>query len=562
MKMRIWTTFHLILGVLIEIQVQCFQEGICRQKAPPRGVQVLAPGTEVTLHCSGRISVNGVDIAQTGGASTGRTEGDVREGPGKEGVHARPDGGVETIRANRSELMEEPDLAGGAGDTVNLTMEERGGVGTGLNGSEVGGAVQNANASGSDGAYAGAPGTEGREARVQWRVNGRLGTRGEEEGGTLRLAPLRLSHKGNYSCHRGGRKVFSVEIVVAAPLEQPTLSCYRRTPTSKIRCDWTANQSVTPTPQCSLIMKMGLYGELTEEQCSFSPSRARCWCVLERRDVEKSAFQATLCLTSVTGNVTSPTIQVHPKNIIKPDPPANVTVHAQDGMEHRLKVTWKYPRTWSSAFYRLKFHLQYFPIQNGEANEMQDVHTKRGHHTINDVLSRTAYLLRVRAKEEFDLGQWSDWSPPVYARSWTAPEPSASSEVHVGSETNPLDPFMTGSGDWSENELPPGELVSPSILRPTLTFHLSWVLAACVLVTFIGLAVYILRHRKQLISKLHKLVRSSASHTPAPAPSQLPKEEGSPLVSPGPSAPPLQHKEDRGEGIHLNNMGYFLVQTN
>lgn len=28
------------------------------------------------------------------------------------------------------------------------------------------------------------------------------------------------------------------------------------------------------------------------------------------------------------------------------------------------------------------------------------------------------YLIQVRAKEEFD-GQWSEWSPATYAKSWT-----------------------------------------------------------------------------------------------------------------------------------------------
>lgn len=28
------------------------------------------------------------------------------------------------------------------------------------------------------------------------------------------------------------------------------------------------------------------------------------------------------------------------------------------------------------------------------------------------------YLIQVRAKEEFD-GQWSEWSPSTYAKSWT-----------------------------------------------------------------------------------------------------------------------------------------------
>ncbi|KAJ8354716.1 hypothetical protein SKAU_G00222830 [Synaphobranchus kaupii] len=566
--MRIWTTFFLLLGVWIDIQVQCFQEGMCPQKDPPRGVQVLAPGTEVTLHCSGRISVNGADIARTGTVSTGKAKRDVRGGTDGGGVRAGPAeeyGGVETVAANQSGLVEELDLASRAGERINLTREDRGSMNTGPNGSEAGGggfvegAVENANASDLGVAYHGALEEQGRAVRglrdrVQWRVNGRLRERGGKDGDTLQLGPLRLGDKGNYSCHRGGRKVFSVEIIVAAPLEQPTLSCYRKMPTSKIRCDWTANQTVIPTPQCYLILEKGLYSQLSKVSCSFSASRARCWCVMEPKEGEDDAFDATLCLTSITGNVTSPTIQIHPQNIIKPDPPTNVTVRAEEGMEHRLKVTWKYPLTWRQSYYYLDFQLQYFPILNGEAMEVQNVSTKKGHHVINDIVPRTTYLLRVRAREEFGLGQWSDWSRHVYGRSWAAPEPSATIEVLSSSEIDPFYPFITGSGEGSGNEFPP---VSSSLLPPKLTFHLSWVLAACVLVTIIVLAVFILRHREQFMSKLLMVIQSSTSRTPAPPPSQLPRE-GNPLVSPEPSTPPSLQEEERGEGIHLNNMGYFL----
>lgn len=207
-------------------------------------MQVLAPGSEVTLHCSGRISVNGVDIAHTGGVSTGRAEREVGEGAGGEGVPAELGAGLETVSLNRSGLMEELDLAGGAGETLNLTGEDSGSV----NGSEAGrgrgfgrGAAEHGNASAVDGAYAGALGTEGRAARgladgAQWRLNGRVRASGGVAGDALLLAPLRLCDGGNYSCHQGGKKVFAVEIIVAGECTHAT-----PTPTSIIRLQYALN---------------------------------------------------------------------------------------------------------------------------------------------------------------------------------------------------------------------------------------------------------------------------------------------------------------------------------
>lgn len=37
---------------------------------------------------------------------------------------------------------------------------------------------------------------------------------------------------------------------------------------------------------------------------------------------------------------------------------------------------------------------------------------------ISDALPRTQYELQIRAKDEYD-GQWSDWTSPVHAHTWT-----------------------------------------------------------------------------------------------------------------------------------------------
>ena len=39
-------------------------------------------------------------------------------------------------------------------------------------------------------------------------------------------------------------------------------------------------------------------------------------------------------------------------------------------------------------------------------------------YTITDALPGTEYLIQLRTKEEYD-GHWSEWTQPVYVRSWT-----------------------------------------------------------------------------------------------------------------------------------------------
>ncbi|KAI1885950.1 hypothetical protein AGOR_G00209030 [Albula goreensis] len=576
--MRIWTTLKLLLSVLIVIQVQCFQDGLCPQKETPHGAQVLRPGSALTLHCNGWITVDGVDITHNSWVLNGREEGagegvsDKLRRTSRAGDHDKSSvqhRGEQLGDTSQPRLRQELDHTGHVGEAVSPTGEDRRVNGSQLDKarSDVMGDEEKANASSSSKALGAAGRVErGLRDRTQWKVNGHPRTTGGggDRGDVLHLAALRLSDSGVYSCQQAGREVFSIKIIVAAPPEQPTLSCIRKTPTSKIRCDWTASQHVTPTPQCYLILKTGLHSQVSRVNCSFSPSRARCWCVMEHPEGDKDIYLATLCVTSIAGNATSPTTEIHPVNIIKPDPPRNVTVHKEEGKEHRLKVTWNYPVTWRPDFYLLEFQLQYYPILNGESMQVQSIDTKRLSYTISDILPRTTYQLRIRAREEFHMGQWSDWSSSVKARSWTDLQSSVSSSAHSTSYNHTVFPFDTGEGSGSGSE--PTNL-SPATRPPTPMLHLSWVFGVCALMTLTVLAIYILRHREQFITKLLKLGRSSTSRTPAPSSCQKPREEGNPLVSPEPSAPPLSkeppypQEEDRAEGIHLHNMGYFLVQA-
>ncbi|KAL0985264.1 hypothetical protein UPYG_G00154730 [Umbra pygmaea] len=153
----------------------------------------------------------------------------------------------------------------------------------------------------------------GLRGRFQWRLNGRLLRGGQDGGGvlvrsgaTLTLTSMVLSDSGNYSCHRGGQRHFSLRVSVADPPEKPMLSCYKRSPSSKIRCDWTASKPVTPVPQCSLLLSKRLE-PFSRVNCSYSVRLLRCWCVLDHKVEEwRESHQAYLCVTNTAGNTTSP----------------------------------------------------------------------------------------------------------------------------------------------------------------------------------------------------------------------------------------------------------------
>ncbi|XP_055760785.1 uncharacterized protein LOC129838093 isoform X1 [Salvelinus fontinalis] len=412
----------------------------------------------------------------------------------------------------------------------------------------------------------------GLRGRSQWRLNGRpliggvvvLGRR----GATLTLPSLEVGDSGNYSCHRGGKLVSSLRVSVAVPPERPKLSCYKRSPSSKIRCDWTASQPVTPVPQCYLLLRKGLSGSFSRVNCSYSALLSRCWCAIGHQEKEsREPHLAYLCVTNTAGNTTSPLLDFTPLDIIKPDPPSSVVVRGVEGQEKRLRVSWAVPHSWKERdrYHELLYELRYHTMPHG--TQIKGTTTAR-FYTIADALSGVQYLIQLRAKEEFD-GHWSEWSTAVFANTWTAPVPTAFSD---------LSPVMQDYTDYTDSGSGMTEETSVSESRGDVEVwpHVLWVVASCVLLSITLLSAYLYRHRERFMSKLWRLSPVSSSPAcPSPPVTAVPSQEGHALVNfdhpvygePVPQEEERkeeeeeEEEEEKGEVIRFNNTSYFLVQS-
>uniref|UniRef100_A0A8C9U298 Interleukin 6 receptor n=1 Tax=Scleropages formosus TaxID=113540 RepID=A0A8C9U298_SCLFO len=382
-------------------------------REPGPNVKVLAPGSKVTLSCSGRVTVDGAEVALTAHGQAESDEGEHRGArnsvwsTSKEGYGVSSTVAVKT-REGTSMATVTDDLNHSTHHLMSVkptaNMEDHT-----LSSEE--GAETTANTSSVNQKIAETLGTARRMVRglkqaVQWRRNGRPLRSNEHRRDLLELGPLNLSNSGNYSCYKEERLSFSIKIVVWGE-DKPSLSCYRKSPTSKIRCDWTASKPVVPVPQCHLILRKGVLGQYMKSPCMYSEFKDRCWCVLDP-DERMTSYLAFLCVSNIVGNVTSPGFDLNP---LKPDPPYNVTVREDKARENRLIVSWRKPITWKADYYQLVYQLRYSVLMNGE---IKGAVSRRCIHTIMDALSHTPYVLQVRAKEEFDIGQWSEWSTHLY----------------------------------------------------------------------------------------------------------------------------------------------------
>lgn len=453
-KEALWVKMGIFLLLLFFAPVSGVFEGTCPRKDPPPGVLVLSPGSKLFLTCGGHVRVDGVKISLKGsslninkrdGSSNGTPAApndiqnsavsvksddsslkNVSEGYSPHFTEAGgnrsliySDAGyttsphiIQPTRATRS-LKDESHWTTGETDVEDdYEEDEEDEVGEGVN--RV---------------------TRGIKVMPEWKWNTMtVGTEDRDwgeikfgrSGTTLTLASLRMEDSGKYSCHHKGKEKFSLKVIVADSPEPPSLFCYKKSPSSKIRCEGMPQKAAIKQPSCYLLLSKNPREKFKRVSCSYSSRLSRCWCALDHiEDDRRTPHLVYMCVTSITGNVTSPLKYFTPLKILKPDPPSNVSVRQEKGKKNRLTVSWNLPTSWKvqDNFYKLIYEVKYNPVKPSIGNKQVLPVNGQRQATITDIMPGVEYLIQVRAKEEFD-GQWSEWSPSTYAKSWTEkPQP-------------------------------------------------------------------------------------------------------------------------------------------
>ncbi|XP_077066841.1 interleukin-6 receptor subunit alpha [Siphateles boraxobius] len=584
-----WTGFRLVFlfGVLAAIKVQSTQEDeLCPRQEPLPGVLVLKLGSNVVLGCRGDVTVDDVPLASTtvmnkkyrskqreditvnwtsqrvhaNASQITRMKGDATIG-----IYQKTDSGIHTKNKGDTTVTVKPPVTirkeQSTSRRVLRAVSQTAGHEEEAFGVTMGTDPDQDDYEDYDYEEEGSRVTRGIKKRTRWTLNGRQVHVGVERGGIIRRPHLSLADAGNYSCYRGERLVSTFKISVGVPPERPTVFCYRKFHTSKVRCDWTSKHPVTPRPLCYLLLIRGLFGNITRVPCSFS--RSRCWCAFPVEEGDRALHVAKLCVSNTAGSATSPELSLKLHDIIKPDPPTRVVVRAVVGQKHMLKVSWSYPSSWKHGFYALHFQLRYRPqlAEQYQPVFIDDSIDKQQSWTIYDALPHTRYEVQLRARDEFD-GVWSDWTDTVFAATWSAPETTTSFESIT---LEPFEMFPEGSGEV------PGVVVivgADDFGYATVWLYVSCVFGLCFIVALTMLTVFIFRIRLQFMSKIGKqtlpftFLPQSSRPLPAPAASKQLPEEGKSLMSPPEHSQqhflPVQQEEQ--EGIHLHNMDYFLSQ--
>ncbi|XP_067304914.1 interleukin-6 receptor subunit alpha [Pseudorasbora parva] len=583
-----WTRFALVFlfGALAAIKVQSAQDDeLCPRQEPHPGVLVLKLGSNVVLGCRGDVTVDDVPLASTSVKNkkyrnkqreditfnwtaqrvhSNATQITSMKGDATIGTYHKIDSGMYTKTEWDTTVTDKPPVTRrkeqSTSRRVSRAVSRPAGREEEAFGITMGTDPDYDDYEDYDYEEEGSRVTRSIKKRTRWTLNGRHVRVGVERGGILRRPHLSWADAGNYSCYRGERLISTFKISVGVPPERPTVFCYRKFPTSKVRCDWTSSQPVMPRPECYLLLYIGLLGNITRVPCSFS--RSRCWCAFAAEEGDRDLYVAKLCVSNTAGSASSPDLSFKLHDIIKPDPPTRVVVRAVEGQKQMLKVSWSYPSSWKHGFYNLHFQLRYRPrFAEQYQTVLIDDQTKRLQSCmIYDALPNTEYEVQLQAKDDYD-GVWSDWSKIVFAVTWSAPETTASSES-ITSES--FEMFPEGSGGEGPDV---GSVVIAAADDDgyAVWLYVSCVFGLCFLVAFTTFTFIFFRNRLHFMSKIGKqtLPFTFLLHSPHPLPApvgseQLP-DEGKSLMS-----PPKQIQQDflsvqqEEEGIHLHNMDYFM----
>ncbi|KAL8184548.1 UNVERIFIED_CONTAM: hypothetical protein K2H54_020009 [Gekko kuhli] len=250
---------------------------------------------------------------------------------------------------------------------------------------------------------------------VHWRLNGQnistLRGRLVEEGSRLLLPPVYDNNSGLYTCHAGGRVLRSVRLLVEEPPQVPNFTCFRRSVTKDILCEWKPSRQLSPHTKARLWVGKGFMGgNQTEQQCRYYSRSQKVTCrVAVTHHDEDTYLRMTMCVANTAGTATSDQKYYKIGDLVKPDPPENVVVTPVEKAPRKLLVTWRYPSSWGSKIYHLQFQLRYRADISRTYSEVSRLEVTS--QVIDDALQNRLHRVQVRAREEFDYGAWKPPEP-------------------------------------------------------------------------------------------------------------------------------------------------------
>ncbi|KAJ7307320.1 hypothetical protein JRQ81_009328 [Phrynocephalus forsythii] len=233
---------------------------------------------------------------------------------------------------------------------------------------------------------------------VQWRFEGQnlttLPAGPSMAGADLFLPWVDFSHAGSYSCHAGRKLLRTWRLVVEEAPEISDFACHRKSLMKDILCEWKTARPVSMRTRGRLWVQKGFMGgNHTEEKCRYFAKSQKFTCrILGLINEDDILLWVTMCAANLAG-ASSEQKYLRTKQLLKPDPPGDVAVYPVEKATRKLLVTWRYPYSWGSTFYRLQFQLRYRP---NISQSYSEIHLDNGatFYVISDALQGVLHTVQ------------------------------------------------------------------------------------------------------------------------------------------------------------------------
>uniref|UniRef100_A0A8D0H480 Epstein-Barr virus induced 3 n=1 Tax=Sphenodon punctatus TaxID=8508 RepID=A0A8D0H480_SPHPU len=187
-----------------------------------------------------------------------------------------------------------------------------------------------------------------------------------------------------------------------------------------INCTWTVD-AATHLDTCFIATYrhgVGAKGTGGERECIQPAARARSCSISDVQMFSITPYVLSVTAANPLGAATS-YFHFIVEQIIKPDPPEDLTVSPIPGERKKLLLQWKPPASWPfPEYFSLKYLISYARDGGGSSNRTIGPYEQTSFN-LTGLRPGTIYHLQVAAKDFTDYGKYSSWSPSVSGTPWT-----------------------------------------------------------------------------------------------------------------------------------------------
>ncbi|XP_032992744.1 interleukin-27 subunit beta [Lacerta agilis] len=252
---------------------------------------------------------------------------------------------------------------------------------------------------------------------VGWKMSSTLHgiLKAVRRDGSLVLQNASLAQNGEYSCHdlTTGRLLRRIHLKLGYPPDNPLVWCWSTTYPA-INCSWRLETKTHLPTFFSSTYRLGMGGEVKE--CLQATTVANS-CSIDNVQMF-SINPYVLNVTAVNPLGTASTHYYFFQNeILKPDPPEDLTVSQIPGQRKKILLVWKPPSSWKfPEYFPLKYLIRY--SRDGTNVSKTTRPTEQTSFVLTGIRPGVTYHAQVAAKDFLDHGEYSAWSPAASGAAW------------------------------------------------------------------------------------------------------------------------------------------------